>query len=421
MSLVSYRTLLAPRAARGQLAGGLLAQVTQGAASVGIILVVRQRTGSLALAGGVVAALAIAAAVARPIQGRLIDRRGARRVTAICGLGHGVAIGAIVALAHVHAAGAWLVLAGALAGLTLPPVSTSMRILWAGAPGEDRTAAYSLVYLTQELALLTGPLILAMIIALASASVALVTLALITAAGSLLFAASSASGHAVRDSPGLASAAMLRNPGMVRLLPTAMLVGAALGALEVGAPTLATAHGTPAAAGVLIALLSVGGILGAALYGSRVWRMPPAHRLLLLLVAMTVVLALMVAGESLWWVGALLLLLGIPLNPAITTFSLVVDDHVPARAAGEAFGWLSTALSTGTGAAAAVAAAVAKHHDPRPAFVVAAVAGVGAVLFGLLSRGVLERGAPSQRPRHSNSTDVRSALPRCGRSSADCE
>jgi MFS family permease len=406
MGLVSYRTLLAARAARGQLAGGLLAQVTQGAAPVGIILVVRQHTGSLVLAGGVVAATSIAAAVARPVQGGLIDRRGARRVTALCGIGHGLAIGGIVGLAHLHGAGAWLVLVGALAGLTLPPLSTSMRILWAGPPGEDRTAAYSLVYLTQELALLTGPLILALIIALSSASVALVALALITAAGSLVFAASSApgpgrgrlaaSGHE-RGSPSAgherrSSAAVLRNPGMARLLPTAMLVGAALGGLEVGAPTVATAHHTPAAAGVLIALLSVGGILGAALYGSRAWRMPPARRLLVLLGVMTVALGLLVVDQSLWWVGALLLVLGLPLNPAITTFSLVVDDHVPPRAAGEAFGWLSTALATGTGAAAALAAAVARHHDPRAAFGVAAIAGLGATVFCLLSRRALERG-----------------------------
>src|SRR6185437_7160768 len=57
---------------------GLLAQLTQAAAPVGLVLVVRQATGSLALAGSVSAAFWIVAAMARPVQGRPIDLRGSR-------------------------------------------------------------------------------------------------------------------------------------------------------------------------------------------------------------------------------------------------------------------------------------------------------------------------------------------------------
>jgi hypothetical protein len=46
----TYRALLRHSIARRQAASGLLAQVTQGAASVAIILVVRAETGSLTLA-----------------------------------------------------------------------------------------------------------------------------------------------------------------------------------------------------------------------------------------------------------------------------------------------------------------------------------------------------------------------------------
>jgi MFS family permease len=95
--------LLRVPAVRWQALSGLLAQVTQGASGIGIILVVRQHTGSLALAGGVVGALSIAAGVARPLQGRLIDRRGAAGVIAGTGLGHAAALVAIVSLAMVPA------------------------------------------------------------------------------------------------------------------------------------------------------------------------------------------------------------------------------------------------------------------------------------------------------------------------------
>jgi MFS family permease len=380
---------------RWQVISGLLAQVTQGAGAVGIILVVHQGTGSLALAGGVVGALFIAAGLARPLQGRLIDRRGAREVMAGSGLIHALALGGIVAVAPVGGAGAWLVLLGCAAGLSLPPVSTSMRVEWAATAGDDRTAAYSLVYLTQELSILTGPLVLAALIAVASASVGLAALAALAGMGSLGFALAARSDGAGKARMGVPRAAVLRSPGMRWLLAVALLVGAVLGGLEVAVPTLATAHHTPAAAGVLIALLSVGGIIGATTYGNRRWQARPVTRLYWLLGCLTAALGVMPAVPGLWVVGALLLLAGIPLNPAITTFSLLVDQHIPAAAAGEAFGWLSTALAGGTGASSALAAALAQHHHgARVAFLVAAIAGLGAATITLTGRSRLDGGRP---------------------------
>ena len=54
----------------------------------------------------------------------------------------------------------------------------------------DRTSAYSLVYLTQELAILSGPLLFSAVVATSNASVALVTVAAVTCVGTLGFAAS---------------------------------------------------------------------------------------------------------------------------------------------------------------------------------------------------------------------------------------
>lgn len=171
--------------------------------------------------------------------------------------------------------------------------------------------------------------------------------------------------------------------------------GSGLGALEVAVPTLATAHRAPAAAGVLIALLSVGGIIGATIYGNRRWDARPAARLRWLLAFLTVALGLLLAVQGLWPAGALLLLVGIPLNPAITTFSLLVDQHVPTSAAGEAFGWLSSALAGGTGGASALAAALAQQQrDAQVAFAVAAIAGLGAAAVSLSARRGLDGGLP---------------------------
>jgi MFS family permease len=173
-------------------------------------------------------------------------------------------------------------------------------------------------------------------------------------------------------------------------MATTFCVGAAIGAIELAAPTLATAHDDPAAAGLLIACLSVGGVLGATVYGGRHWEAPPARRLPMLVAVLTAVLALLVAAHGLVLVGVLLFLAGIPLNPTLTTFSLLVHLHVAGEGAGEAFGWLSTAVAGGTGAASAVAATVAQHqHDARAPFAIAAIAGAVATVVVLAARRTL--------------------------------
>jgi hypothetical protein len=90
----------------------------------------------------------------------------------------------------------------------------------------------------------------------------------------------------------------------------------------------------------------------------------------------------------------IILVAGIPLNPALTTLSLLVDQHATGRTVAEAFGWLSTGLAAGTGAASAIAGVVARRqHDARAAFIVAAVAGAAASLLALFARRVLGRRA----------------------------
>src|SRR5205085_4816449 len=144
---------------------------------------------------------------------------------------------------------------------SLPPVSTAMRVGWGQRVGEgERTAAYSLVYLVQELAILAGPLVLAAVVAVADASAAVIVVAVLTALGAVWFA--SFERPPARRSPtaSVPSGSLLRSRGVQLLVLIAVLVGGAIGAFEVAAPTVATAHRDPAASGLLIAPLAVGGI-----------------------------------------------------------------------------------------------------------------------------------------------------------------
>ena len=384
--------LLRIPAIRRQAASGLIAQLTQGAAAVGIILVVRQHAHSLPLAGVVAGALSVAAAGARPLQGRVIDRGSVRGLMAASGLVHALALAAIVWCSGLHAPRLVLVALGCLAGLALPPVSTAMRVHWATlTPASERTGAYGLVYLTQELSILVAPLILAAVIALASAAAAVIVVATLSAAGSLAFAA--ALGPLPRRVQSGAPRVNVLRIGTFRLLlAVSLLTGAVIGAIEVAAPTLAAAHRQPATAGLLIACISVGGTAGAAIFADRRWRSPAQALATRLLALLTVVLVATALTHGLVLAGVLLLVAGLPLNPALTTFSLLVDEHVPSASAGEAFGWLSTGLAGGTGVASALAAAVASHgSDAQAAFAVAAIAAALGTVVMAAGRSSLRR------------------------------
>src|SRR6185312_4579924 len=327
------------------------------------------------LAGAVAGATSIAAALARPIQGRLMDRHGLTALNAACGILHPAALIAIVGVSVDDGPHALLLVLGVLAGLALAPISTAMRVAWGEAAGDDdRTAAYSMVYLIQELSLLTGPLIFAALTATTSAALGLVVIAALSAAGTLAFAVSAGPVRA-DDSADRQhrhhEGSLLRIGRMRLLLASACAIGGVIGGIQVGVPTLATAHHKPAAAGVLIAMLSIGGIIGAAVYGARRWDADTSARLLSLTGALTVCAAVMVAAEGLVVVGLLLLLAGVALNPALTTLSLLVDRLTAEPTAAEAFGWLSTGIASGTGGAAAIAGVLVQHsHNARPAFAV---------------------------------------------------
>ena len=95
---------------------------------------------------------------------------------------------------------------------------------------------------------------------------------------------------------------------------------------------------------------------------------------------MTAAMALTLGLSGLVVVGAVLVIVGVALNPVLTTISVLVDRHVPAGGAAEAFGWLSLGISAGTGLSTAIAGAVAQHSNTHAAFAV----GTGAGLAGLV-------------------------------------
>jgi predicted MFS family arabinose efflux permease len=382
--------LLRDRRALRQGAAGLVAQLTQAAAGLGIILVVREAAGSLSLAGAAAGAFLIATGAARPVQGRLMDRHGPAPVLVPCAVLHLAGFAGLVAWTQAEGASWPLLVFTIPIGLGEPPVSASMRLAWGRMAGaEDRTAAYSVVTLTQEIAVLLGPLLLAAIVAVASAAAAVLVVGGLSSAGALLLAA--VMPRRLHAEGGAERRSALRSAGVRLALGVNLIFALALGCIELGIPALAGDRGVPAVSGLLLAVMSVGGILGALAYASRRWGSAASTRLALLLAVYAVALVPLVATPSFAVMIVPLFLAGAALNPVVTTVALLVEDHAGAAAA-EAFGWQSTSLALGAAAGNALSGLVAQAHGPSAAFAAGAIAAAGALVLALLARSRLATG-----------------------------
>jgi predicted MFS family arabinose efflux permease len=390
--LALYRPLLSNARFRAQALSGFLAQLSQGGAALALILLVQQARGSLGLAGAATAGFAIGAAIARPIQGRLIDNRGPRDVLVAIALFHAAALLALVPVVRSGLPGVAVVAVAVIAGLGLPPVSQTQRIVWAELADEDRTTVFSVVTMIQEVSILIGPLLVGVLAGAASPSAALIAVAVCSGLGlawlGVLVPATP------RDSAEERRGGPLLERGVRIVLAMELLFAVALGGLEIGAPALASSEGHPSAAGFLLALASAGGIAGALVYGGRRWHAAPRSRLILLLALSGIGFGLLVPSEGLVLAGALLLAVGTVINPTLTTLIVLLDLASP-RFAAEAFGWLSTSTAIGTGAGAALSGGLAQHHGAGPAFAVAAGGCALAMLIAAVAPGASGTGQPA--------------------------
>jgi MFS family permease len=379
-----YRALLADPAFTGLLASSVLARMPLGMNSLAILLFMRARTGSFLQAGVAVGVYTLASAAAAPLQGRLLDSLRHRRVLLAGALADTTLLIALVIAAKAGAASGSLIVLVALAGAATPPVSASLRSLWphvVGGAGELESA-YALDATTQEVIWTLGPVMVGACTAIASASAAIVLCAGVCLLGTTLFAAMLPLGSAGGPKAHRRSAGGAIRSGALRaLFVSVALLGVTIGAMEVGLPALAVHLGAPSAAGVLLAMLSVGSMAGGVLYGIRRWRRPLAVRHEALLAAAALLsLPLLLVG-SLPEAILLTMLAGTACAPALSCQYALVEALAPTGTASEAFNWHTAALVAGIAAGTAIGGALVEGIGVRAAFLLACGAvGLGAAL-----------------------------------------
>src|SRR5437868_2468884 len=156
------------------LAVALLARMPIGMVGFSMMMFLREALGNFALAGAAAGIHFVSMAIAAPIQGRIIDRHGARIPLFVTGSVQPLALLGVLFAARYHLPFAAIGACAAIAGAFASPITTLTRTMWRHRfeSEDDRRTAFALDAVAIEINFTIGPAIIAALLAAFGATLA---------------------------------------------------------------------------------------------------------------------------------------------------------------------------------------------------------------------------------------------------------
>lgn len=408
---ITYGAVLGSPYVARLLGGTLTGRLPNGMAPVAILLWATASGSSIAFGGLLSALYGLAAALAQPVKGRLMDRHGQSAVHLPAALLNSALLLALPLAGPYGGPGlaAALVVGG---GLTAPPLEAGLRALWPSVLPDPRLrhAALALDTGTQGLLYIVGPLLVA---ALASAYNPAVALAVTAALGLVGTAAVALSPPSRRWRPeraeDAAPARRLATPAVTLLFVSLTGIGFAIGATNVWSIAMAEHHHQDMLAGSLPAAFSVGSFVGGLIYGRRTWSGTATRRLVVATAAFLGGWLPLLALPAPYAATAAVAVPGAALTIVVACAYVTTDALVPTGRTTEAYAWLILSIGAGQAAGTALAGRLAEQPLPSAALPAAGATFALAVLLAA-HRRLSPTGHP-QRGRHRRPLRGRHKMP----------
>lgn len=399
ISLDRYRSLLREPDVGTAVAASFVGRLPIGMAVLSILLFVQQSQQSFARAGIASALYVIGVGFAAPFIGRLIDRLGPRRLLRVCAVVYPLALGLLI---HAVQSGASDLIVGAAsfcAGAVVPPIPTTIRALLRRLLREPEhlQTAYSLDSVLMEMVFILGPGIVSIFTALVWPAGAVMCTAALGLIGAWFFSGAPAVRAWLPDKgahrPGRLD--VLTTPGLPSVLAVTVFFSLGFGLFEVSVTAIASRAGSPAAAGVILALASLGSAAGALVYGSRSWSWSVPAQYRAALAAMAAGLLILAPIDDLFAFGLVSILAGVPMSTVLASQAVLIAGIAPRESLAECFTWSSTSLLVGVSAGIAAGGMMLEYGSPTQVLLV----GAATTTIGLGIAGMQVRPVPSE-PRH---------------------
>ncbi len=326
-----------------------------GILNLALLLFAKQRTGSIEVAGVVIAAFGLGNAFGLMVQGRFLDRGAPRRTIGGAGLLCTCTLVASAFCAPPSVPVPFYVALVGIAGATVPAVTTLVRssLPFLVADAGERASAYALLAVLFQAAIASGPLLVAGTLLFAGPMVAILGAAgaVLVATAACLLAAAGLRTPRLAPGPRVGGRAQ-PSAGLRTVVSVGACVGIATGITSVAVPAAAIAHGRSVISGLAFGALAIGDLCGGMIVGGRLSRAwPVTARLEWSLVAAAAVSALAATATSRpVLLVPILYLGGVVGAPVGITLSTLLDHVVDRRNLAGAYSML---VSAGLAAAAA--------------------------------------------------------------------
>jgi MFS family permease len=370
------------------------ARLANEAARVAVVLLILDRTGSPALAGTVVGALALPALVTGPVLGAWLDRTAHRRSAFL--VNQVLLLAVLVALLAVtgRAPSYVVVLLGLLAGVSAPVLTGGFTgLIPPLVPEPHLRRAYGAEATSYNLAGVVGPGLAGTLAAVTSPDVAVAASAALSALALAAVlrvpmpppAAGSTSGLLGLVGSGLRLLATV--PALRSVTVATTISFTALGGLPVVFPLLALELGRPAAAGgALFSAFALGALVGSLAVASRTPRTGPLRSVLAGIAGLGLAFAALAGAPTLLVALVLATVAGALEGPVLASTLTVRSTSSPPHLQTQV---VMTAASLKFGAFAVGAAVIGQlvaAHGVRVALLALSALQVAGLLLGLLAR-----------------------------------
>jgi len=354
----------------------LLARFSFGMQTITFAIHLEHVYGNYTVAGLAIAASTLGSAISAPILGRLVALYGIKRVVVTSSL---IVPFGLILIGFVPMSEGFVIITALGLGLFVPPIQPAARAVYPTLVKTEsqRNTLFSVDAILQEVIWIVGPVLATVLIATISTVSPIVVMIFAQIVGGLWFALLPQVQGAPIPRSTKKMGSVLRTPLVRVMIIINLLFVGSFSALEIGA----VAAVGKAEAGLVLAMLSIGSVIGALAFGHRA-RSPYALSKQLGIVLLGDLLIFFNATDPIW-LGVCLFISGIGVATAFATISAIIGKAIPLDDTPEVYGWIGSGQNIGYGIGAALAGVLVDQISGTAAFAFASGLDAVAMLVAL--------------------------------------